>query len=96
MQKLRDYLDQKKIEWDDNSEEFIKGMWICRTHFEYEDYFWSVINGMGTYGGYIHDYEKNNSNLLELWVECVNEGEPIGFLKAEEVIKYIEDMKGKT
>ena len=90
MQKLREYLDSKNIEYDDDSEEWITG-WICRTHFNYKDNFWSVINGLGTYGGFCLD-EKQNPGQLELMVNCVNDGEPVGYLKAEDVIKYMEGV----
>lgn len=41
MQKLRDILDKNNIPWEDVSD---KGhgdypFWMCRTHFEYKDYF---------------------------------------------------------
>lgn len=90
MQKLREYLDSKNIEYDDDSEDWGTG-WICRTHFNYKDYFWSVINGLGTYGGFYLD-EKQNPGQLELMVNCVNGGEPVGYLKAEDVIKYMEGV----
>lgn len=88
MQKLRNYLDSKKIEWIDKSDDWEMG-WICRTHFDYKDNHWSVINGSGTYGGFYIN-EKSNYGALELMVDCVNGGEPVGYLKAEDVIKYIE------
>ena len=90
MQKLRDYLDSKKIEWIDKSDDWEMG-WICRTHFDYKGNHWSVINGLGTYGGFYHD-EKHNAKLLELMVSCVNDGEPVGYLKAEDVINYMEKI----
>jgi len=91
MQKLRDYLDSKKIEWIDKSDGCEMG-WICRTHFDFKDYRWSVINGSGTYGGFYIN-EKQNPGQLELMVSCVNGGEPIGSLKAEEVIAYMKGAK---
>lgn len=90
MQKLREYLDSKEIEYDDDSEEWRTG-WICRTHFNYKGNFWSVINGSGTYGGFYLD-EKQNPGQLELMVDCVNGGDPVGYLKAEDVIKYMEGV----
>jgi hypothetical protein len=93
MQKLRDYLDSNNIEWKDKSDDWSAG-WICRTHFYYKNNQWSVINGSATYGGFYLD-EKQNPGQLELMVDCVNGGEPVGYLKAEDVIKYIEDMKGE-
>ena len=91
MRKLRAYLDKNSIEWHDDSEDIRQGMWICRTHFEYKDNEWSVINGAGTYGGFYHN-EKYNAKLLELMASCVNGGEPVGYLKAEDVIKYMEGV----
>ena len=88
MRKLRDYLDIKEITWKDVSEDFGHGLWICRTHFDYKGNHWSVINGSGTYGGFYIN-EKSNYGALELMVDCVNGGEPVGYLKAEDVIKYI-------
>jgi len=90
MQKLRDYLDSKKIEWIDKSDDWEMG-WICRTHFDYKGNHWSVINGLGTYGGFYIN-EKSNYGVLELMVDCVNGGEPVGYLKAEDVIKYMEGV----
>ena len=92
MQKLRDYLDIKEITWKDVSDDFGNGLWICRTHFDFKDYRWSVINGSGTYGGFYIN-EKKNPGLLELMVSCVNGGEPIGSLKAEDVIAYMKGVK---
>ena len=94
MRKLWEYLDSKEIEHDDDSEDWGTG-WICRTHFDYKDNHWSVINGSGTYGGFYFD-EKKNPGLLELMVDCVNGGEPIGSLKAEDVIKYMGSEDGRT
>lgn len=59
MQKLRDWLDENKIPWEDVSEDFCRfnlnkiehEMWICRTHFNIKGHKVSVINGYGTYGG---------------------------------------------
>lgn len=84
MLKLRELLDQEEINWCDRSDEV-----ISRTHFEYKGYKWSIINGLGTYGGYYFD-EKDNKNLLELMSAAVNENEPIGFLTADECIEIIK------
>lgn len=97
MQKLRDYLDNKGIEWRDNSDELanaITGIWfICRTRFELNRNIWSVVNGNGTYGG-VDIFTGKNAGLLELMTNSVNDGEPVGHLTADEVIKYIEN-RGK-
>lgn len=93
MQKLRSYLDEKKIKWIDQSEysnpEELE-MWICRTWLWIEDRKISVINGFGTYGG-IHtmygDY-PNNHGLLEIMVDGMDD--VIGNLTSDDVIKIIE------
>ena len=51
MKKFRELLDQNGIEWIDDSEEERDDVWICRTKSKNHDR-WSVINGIGTYGGY--------------------------------------------
>lgn len=91
MQKLRDYLDSNNIEWKDKSDDW-EMSWICRTHFYYKNNQWSVINGSGTYGGYFIN-EELNYGALELMVSCINDGEPVGYLKAEDVIKYMEGVE---
>ena len=90
MSKLRQYLDDKGIEWVDASSN--DSLWICRTHFELNGIRWSVTNGYGTYGGsgIIRGY---NGGLLELMTNAVNNGEPIGWLTADNVIGYIEELK---
>ena len=88
MQQLRAYLDNRGIAWIDKSDDF-DSLWICRTHFEFMNYNWSVINGYGTYGG-INAGCKYNNGLLELMVSCVNGGEPIGDLTANDIISIME------
>lgn len=81
MQKLRDWLDENGINWEDNSEDLCRHMpddfvpeyeiWIVRTQFTINNDFISVIKGHGTWGGY-GIYGKNNQGLLEvagLWGE---------------------------
>ncbi len=83
MQKLRDALTEKDIEWADRSDEFPA---ICRTHFRIGRKRYSVINGYGTYGGY---WERSpmNKGLLE-----VRRGkqEPKGYMTAEQVLEFCE------
>lgn len=96
MKKLRKLLDKKRIAWIDKSDDFEKRnpeFWIVRTHFEYKGKKWSAINGFGTYGGwnganFPRMEEKDNMGLIELM--AMNEGEPKGWLTAEDVIKEIE------
>lgn len=95
MQQLRNLLDEKKIPWEDHSEDMTRDkdwpMWFCRTHFEYKGIEWSVINGFGTYGGWFGANpgatEENNMGLLELWEHS---SDPKGWLRAEDVMKEIE------
>ena len=90
MIKLRKYLDEEGIEWSDASSR--DGLWICRTHFEINGYRWSVVNGYVTYGG-SGVLDENNQGLLELMCDCVNGGEPVGWLKAYDVIDYIKQLR---
>ena len=90
MKKLRTMLDEKGIEWKDDSQEFplAKGdtpLCIHRTHFNYKGEAVSVINGWGTYGGFDYITEENQG-LLEVMVGW---NDPIGCLTAEEVMKEV-------
>lgn len=94
MLKLRNWLDEKNIEWEDRSENFgIKEYewWICRTHFYLQDRHISVINGCGTYGGFGFIRSPKNEGLLEV-MGLFPEVE--GYHTAEELIlemqKYID------
>lgn len=85
---LREYLSGHHIDWVDASsreEEY----WMCRTRFIYKGAGWSVIHGFGSYGGFSH--VGKDRGLLELMSNKVDEGEPVGFLKAADIIKYIEE-----
>ena len=81
MIKLRQMLDDMGIEWEDVSEHYgnLIDITIYRTHFEHKGRHISVITGHGTYGG--------NKGLLEMWG---GNGEPEGYLTAEEVIERIK------
>lgn len=83
MIKFRKLLDQNNINWHDASD-----FYIDRTHLEYRNYKFSIVNGLGTYGGYIKDQSKNKG-LLELMSNAINEGEPVGELTAEEALKIV-------
>lgn len=105
MQKLRNYLDGHHIEWVDcstdgdviigcmkNAPDFKDSDFSMeRTHFIYKDKEWSVIHGYGSYGGWhrVQD-KKDDCGMLEVMSEAVNKGEPLGWLKSEEVIKLME------
>ena len=84
MKKLRALLDAENIEWEDKSDYSIYP--ICRTHFSYSGQRWSVIHGYGTYGGY-DPFTGTDRGLLEAWSFS---GEPIGYLTAEEVMRYVK------
>ena len=87
MKKLREMLDKKGIKWMDYSDELIeeKGYFMCRTRFLFNDKYWSVINGFGSYGGV--DFETGiNDGLLEVYSVGM---ETIGFLTAKEVMAII-------
>lgn len=81
MIKLRQMLDDMGIEWEDVSEHYgiLIDISIYRTHFEHKGRHISVITGHGTYGG--------DKGLLEMWD---GNGEPEGWLTAEEVIERIK------
>ena len=93
MQKLRDMLDERSVDWQDVSDTINDDDFICRTWFEVNGNKVSVINGFGTYGGYFGaninaDRRDENLGLLE----CMISGhEPVGWLTAEEVLKYISE-----
>lgn len=82
---------QKKISWTDASEEMSEWVKIARTHFKYNGIQCSVINGFGTYGGWAGangaQKEEDNEGLLEV---MVSDNEPVGWLTAEEAIRFIE------
>lgn len=103
MEKLRKILDEKGIKWEDKSEDWesqFKDMgmrmnhWMCRTHFTLKDDLISVINGAGSYGGFSY-WDNKNRGLLELMCSRVNDGEPEGFLRAEQVIEMLENEYGE-
>lgn len=89
MTKLRKLLTEQGIEWHDSSTPPEYPIQIDRTHFDYKGYAWSVINGFGSYGGIDIFRDKKNMGLLELMSAAVNDGEPIGYLTAEQAIKLI-------
>lgn len=105
MVKLRDALTKRGISWIDKSDiksedeiqKVIKfgiaheyaDTSIFRTHFEINGNLWSVINGYGTYGGY-DPFIGKNYGMLECMASCVNNGEPVGYLTAVEVMQMVE------
>ena len=93
MTKFRLMLNKNGIKWIDNSsimvEKSLSKYNITRTVFAYNGYKWSVIHGYGTYGGYSF-ITDSDENLLELMSDAVNEGEPVGWLTAEETFEYVK------
>lgn len=83
MKKFRELLDKNGIEWIDDSEEERDDVWICKTRSKNHDR-WSVINGIGTYGGY--STGEKNEGLLEVMLD----DEVLGYCKAEESYKLVE------
>lgn len=92
MQKLRDWLDANNISWEDMSKDSkVCSYWMCRTKFEIGGYYWSVIHGYGSYGGFSH--YNSDCGALELMCNAINSGEPVGFLSAQNVIEYISSIE---
>ena len=85
MTKLREALTANEITWTDASDEGL--LPITRTHFEYKGYKWSVIHGHGTYGGF--SLLEPDAGLLEIMSNAVDDGNPIGWLTAEEVMDLV-------
>ena len=104
MELFRKALDERGVKWHDASDGISNDlkkksglhfdMWMCRTHFSIGDSKISVINGAGSYGGFMHD-EESNAGLLEMMCGRINHGEPEGNLTAKEAIKMLEDAYGK-
>lgn len=93
MIKLRQMLDDRGIKWKDVSEVYPQSkFYINRTHFTFDEIYYSVINGYGTYGGY-DSFDHVNKGLLEIKGEGVNNGDPLGWLTAEEVLKEVGVIK---
>lgn len=93
MIKFRKMLDDRGIEWVDKSDPESQLYRIDRTHFWYRNYHYSVINGYGTYGGNLYP-NNGNGGLLEVMSNAINDGEPEGWLTAEDVMKLvIEEVK---
>ena len=85
MEKLREALTANDIIWTDASDEGL--LPITRTHFEYKGYKWSVIHGHGTYGGF--SLLEPDAGLLEIMSNAVDDGNPMGWLTAEEVMDLV-------
>ena len=81
LNRLAKGLKERKIPWEDCSDYMIE-----RIHFGVHGNKWSVINGRGTYGGYIANPEKNRG-LIEL---CESGQDPEGNLEAADVLKKVD------
>lgn len=86
MKKLRKMLDDRGIEWQDTSRP--GDIWVCQTRVDIGRKHYSIINGVGSYGGFSMLSGKNYG-LLEVW-DFTRENEPIGSLTAEQVLQHIE------
>lgn len=95
MQKFRNWLDANNVKWIDKSDNMEYGLntkdYICRTHIYIDDNLISVINGMGTYGGY-GILDSNNQGKLEVMAWFIDGGEPRGWQTADEVIELIKGV----
>lgn len=105
MKKLRKMLTERGIGWKDVSaivpdeaiqrcialgiEKYHADSTIYRTHFETGGNKYSVIYGYGTYGGY-DPFNGNDPELLECMTGAFNDGEPVGFMTANEVMDVID------
>ncbi len=85
MRKLRRILDKKGIEWKDTST--TGEMWVCQTRVDVGKKHYSIINGVGSYGGY-STVTKKNYGLLEAW-DFRRGRDPLGSLTAEQAIDYM-------
>lgn len=95
MQKFRTILDNHNIKYIDQSYYLMSpDNQIDRTHFYINDIFFSVINGFGTYGGFIFLDPLENIGLLELYAEKYQE-EPVGYLTAIECWDMIQKILNK-
>ena len=89
MRKLRNKLNKNGIAWEDKSEKGDGLLWMCRTHFNYKGFFWSVIHGIGSYGG-IMPGARIGGVLLEVMSNALDEN-PIGSLTAKEIWKLMQE-----
>lgn len=85
MIKLRHGLDERGIEWRDES--VTKIIQIYRTKFDAAGCFFDVMWGHGTFGQY--------EGLLECISFAINEsGEPKGSMTAEEILSIVDRARG--
>ena len=89
LEKFRLELVKRGIQYTDASTPEIQGMRIDRIHFFYQDRHYSVIHGIGTYGG-LNKYTRKDNGLLEVYGGKYDD--PVGFLTADDVVKLIFDQ----
>ena len=95
MHKLRQLLNESGIAWEDCSTGPDVYLPIDRTHFEHGGFSWSVVNGYGSYGGW--DYMRTkNEGFLEVMSNALNDGDPLGWLTAEEVMDLVRGNSATT
>jgi hypothetical protein len=98
MKKLRAALDKMGVEWGDASDEwktpdyeselcFLRTLYICRTHFSYNNSHYSVINGYGSFGG-MDLFDHENKGFLEIRMP---NGKVKGWLTSDEVIEILKE-----
>lgn len=87
MEELRQFLDEQGIDWYDFSDRD-SDYWMCRTKFSIGDTQFSVINGVGSYGGQVFPWSVNNGLL-----EMMKNGRVTGNLMACDIIKEINKCR---
>lgn len=87
MQLLRQMLEENGIPYGDNSQG--EPLPMTRTYFSYNGNQYSVIHGNGSYGGW-DSFNQKDKGLLEMMVN--KDGNPIGYLKAEEIMKFVKGV----
>lgn len=91
LNKLKDYLDTRRIKYAIKSDPETAHYRIERIHFMINDYRWSVIHGYGTYGG-LDPLTGEDKGLLELYTTQI-QPDPFGCLTCAELIELIERYK---
>lgn len=86
MQLLRQMLEENGIPYKDNSQG--EPLPITRTYFSYNGNQYSVVHGYGTFGGW-DGFNQKDKGLLEM---MENRDDPIGYLKAEAIMKYVKGI----
>ena len=82
MKKLRKKLDKENISWRDDSDKTSDMFWMCRTKFEYKGHNFSVIHGIGSYGG-IYPGADIGGMFLEVMIDG---NDPLGNCNAKDIM----------